>query len=690
MSDWLNVLFNNIKVFDHGQMIEVTGIRTSPFFAEVRRVYGTTRFANGMALNVTGTSFTISKFFLYDFYNIVKGMRDYGTRYFRQEVIDKLVEKIEELPLIEDTTRSFPSKLDYRELERIPVTPLPSQKTFFNIYDEKTQQYHLNGYILAAPPGTGKTWGSLMLMLMRKKKVTFVFSPNNALDEVWKQTIEKIEGAKVWVYGMPPATDGYTHYVFSHENTKYAKSLIGEIIKNVDSDDIGVIVDECHRFTEINTEMVFNLIEICRACGSKDIVFMSGTPFKAMGRELVPFIMATDPTFTPQDEVGFKKIFGVSGNAAREILAARIGRTLFRIDKSEVVQNDVTEYTVKVKVPGGEEFTLPAIRKKMQDFITERYKFYKEHGPAMCDQYLAIVNKFGASLKNPGDQFKFTEYRRLADLIRNTRNLREVPDEIKETNLYEKKVILPTLSASDKAVFKDVKSVYKYLALKIQGEALGRVLGAERMRCNLSIIHHIDNGRIFSEKAGLDGENWTLADVFSNSRSKTVMFSDFIEILRAMEVKLKKDGFTPELVYGDTNKDLSEIIDRFARNPKINPVIATYKSLSTAVPLIMADSAVFLNTPFRDYILQQSVARVDRLGQNHPVHLYTYQLDTGDQVNISTRSRQIMEWSKKMVDELLGITTPTEDLEPLELEYLHSFAKMFPPKVASILKGWMR
>lgn len=690
MSNWLGAIFNNIKVTPISGGFEISGIRTRPFFAEVKRVFATTRFENGMARNVTGSSFTISRFFLYDFYNVCKGLQDYGTRYFRQEVIDKLVSEMQKLPEIEKTIKHFPSKLDKRELARFPVTPLPSQHQFFDVYDQKTQQYDLNGYILAAPPGTGKTYGSLMVMAMRKLDITIVFSPNNAVHEVWESTINKIEGTSVWLYGENPVTTGRSHYVFNHENTGYAKSVISEIIKDNPTATIGVIVDECHKFTELGSQLTLNLIEICRATAAKDIIFMSGTPFKAMGRELLPFIMSTDPFFTQHDEEGFRKIFGVSGNQAREILAARIGRMLFRIDKSEVVQNDVTEYTVKVKVPGGEQYTLPVIRRKMEEFVNERHKYYKEHGPAMCEQYLKIVNAFGASLKHQGDKYRFEEYRRLADDIRNTRNLREVADEIKLTNLYEKNEIIPTLSAADKALFKDVKSVYKYLVLKIQGEALGRVLGAERMRCNQAIIQHIDNGRIFSEKAGYIGEPWTMADVFSTSKSKTVMFSDFIEVLHAMELKMKKDGFSPELVYGSTNKDLSDIVERFAKDPKVNPVIATYKSLSTAVPLVMADTAVFLNLPFRDYIQQQSVARVDRLGQKHPVHLYMYQLDTGDQINISTRSRDIMEWSKKMVEELLGITTPTEDPEPLELEYMHSFAKSFPFKMPSIIKSWMK
>lgn len=233
---------------------------------------------------------------------------------------------------------------------------------------------------------------------------------------------------------------------------------------------------------------------------------------------------------------------------------------------------------------------------------------------------------------------------------------------------------MPSLNSKDKAIFKDVKSVYKYVALKIQGEALGKILGQERTACNLSIVEHIDNGRIYSEKGGYNGEDWTLEDIFASAKSKTVMFTDFIEVLKYTDEMLKKRGYHPEAVYGDTNKDLVNIIARAEKDPEVDPIVATYKSLSTAVPLIFASACVLLNVPYRDYIYQQTVARVDRLGQTKPVSVFMYQLDTGDVPNISTRSHEIMAWSKAMVDELLGIKTD-DSSEEIENEFLSSFSK---------------
>lgn len=682
---WMDAVIGNIKVEQTDEYTLFSGFRVKPFMAEMKRIFNTTRFESGIVRSPTGFSFRVHHFFLYDFHQLLELMVENATRYYVADVPKKLLDELNNSEVIQKTTRVYPSRLDRKQLGRMAYPPLPNQEKFFQVYDQKTQQFGLNGYILASPPGTGKTYMSLALQAMLKPDVVLVFSPSNALNEVWRDTIDtKMTGTSSCVY-PDEMVYGATHYVFSHDNLKYALPHIKKICQGKK---VGIIVDECHNFAEMSADRTQMLIEICKISQSKDILFMSGTPFKAMGREVIPFLLATDPYFGKKEIEGFKKIFGVSGTSAMYVLAARIGRVLYKVDKADVVDNKVTKLEVKVKVPGGERYTLPEIGKAMQLFVKERVVHYRKHDAEYVKTYQTILKRFESTLRTKADHEAFNLYRTQADKVRGTSDLRLVVEEMRAANQYERKVILPMLTSQDKVTFKDCKSVYKYVSLKIQGEALGRILGRERTACNQAIVENINNGKVYCPELDMDGDDWGLMDIFQMSKTKVVMFTDYVQVLQAMEKVLREHKLKPALVYGDTNKDLTSIINTVEKDPKVNPIVATYKSLSTAVPLVMCDSVVLLNVPYRDYLYQQSTARVDRLGQKHPVKIFTYQLDTGDVPNISTRSKELMEWSKAMVDELLGIKTDGADPEVIEEEFLASFTDAFRLNLGKTFKDW--
>jgi hypothetical protein len=128
-------------------------------------------------------------------------------------------------------------------------------------------------------------------------------------------------------------------------------------------------------------------------------------------------------------------------------------------------------------------------------------------------------------------------------------------------------------------------------------------------------------------------------------------------------------GQNPLTVYGKTNKDLNDIIESFAKNDTLNPLVATYPSLSTAVPLTMADVMIMINPPFRDYIHQQAISRIHRLGSNTQVYVWIAGLDTGNKPNLSSRTIDILKWSQEQVAAITGVKSPFEvDDKPLALE----------------------
>src|SRR5690606_11690956 len=155
-----------------------------------------------------------------------------------------------------------------------------------------------------------------------------------------------------------------------------------------------------------------------------------------------------------------------------------------------------------------------------------------------------------------------------------------------------------------KQQFKGARSVVKYVNLKIMGEALGGVLGKARSQCPVDMAKHIDIG-----------------EIVDNAEKKTLIFTSLVEVVETLRDKVIADGYTPAVVYGSTNKDLPKILSTFYKNEDVNPLIATYQSLSTAVPLTAANTIVLINQPFRSAIREQTIARAARLGQDKDVHV---------------------------------------------------------------------
>ena len=684
MNSTISYIFGQVQATQTPNRIVVGGIRTYPLLKAIQKTFDTSRVSVGMFYVTTGTRLEIPIFFAYDFLEVIKQLAIKGSGHINLKVLKSVEDELMKLPIFQRTITAVRSKLNKKQLEQFNVFPLGNQEEFFKAYDSSTQRYGLKGYILASPPGTGKTLSSLFLGSMLQRKVSIIFSPSNALERVWEDTFNKFFRVPpgYYIYGKTKYLGNETHFVFSHENMKFAKEFIE---KNLRKQDCFITIDECQAFTEMKSERTKILIDICKTLDCRDVLFMSGTPFKALGAEVIPYLWCADPTFDVYAEERFKKVFGIGGTRAIEILAARIGRSLYKIDKADVVKNISYNIELKVKLPNGDRYTLANIREKMKKFIIERVDYYKTHGPRFIEEYNRILDFYEKTLKDSGSSLRFSIYKKEAKLIRETPNLGKVKDEILRCNAFEKKEIIPKLPSGLKEKFRNASSVYKYVKLKIQGEALGRILGNERQECNLDILKNINNSKIYCEELGYDGEEWGLGDIFSMAQAKTIFFTDYIEVLLEAGDMFEKMGMKPALVYGDTNKDLNSILSKVEKDPEVDPIVATYKSLSTAVPLTMCSVAVFLNVPYRDYIYSQASSRLDRLGQKHVLEFYHVYLDTGTEPNISTRSKDIMQFSKEMVEALLGGEL-VDDGEIVEESFLENFLPTSLKEIKNL--GW--
>ena len=463
------------------------------------------------------------------------------------------------------------------------------------------------------------------------------------------------------------------------------------------------VTGNCHSMNSHNSERSIQFRELNKKINPEFCLWMSGTPIKALGTETLTMFATIDKLFDKGVYQSFLKVFGVSGVYATSVMANRL-----QLVRSEIKTrgSGVEQFTHKIKVTlkNGGDYTLKTISAKMIDYVKERKAYYQKNAKQYEIDFFNGIEAYRSRVtRGRGSTNSFKAG--LEDYLVKTKTLHEgyIPTDPKhkqyvlDCNYYEDKVIIPTLPNDVKKVFRKAKSVYKYVDLTIMGEALGNILGKSRSKCNADIVKQlVTDAKVIME----DGETYqsNLPDIIRNAQAKTIIFTDYVEVVKETEYQLKLNGFTPISIFGETTagNGLAMQTKVFKENPEINPLITTFKTLSEAVPLTEANRVIFLNLPFRSGTYEQAVKRANRIGQTLDVDLFEVTLDTGEEPNISTRNEDILKWSEEQVALILGKKVDDEvnrdilkglmaesPLETIVKTGIHSIKK----SVSSIL-GW--
>ena len=642
-------LLGVISVKETRTHIIAGGIPGLRFTKDIYNQWKTSKIANNLFTSVSRSAVKFPKFYaievLYVIEQLMQARRSFTGRRTLSKIHDELVANTW---LHNVTGDGFKSRLDYRKLADLTVTLFPHQLNFIKYYDRTTYEYQLNGLLMDVAPGGGKTITNYALGHLLGADTKIFVVPKNSVIDVWDKTIRTLFKDKTPTYwhslsGQEP-TLGKEYYIVHFD---YLEKFLKFTDANKGSfGQVFLAIDESHNFNEQSSRTQF-LIDLCQSVKARDVVHASGTPFKAMGSEAITLLKTICADFTPEVEASFRKLFGKEAKKALEILANRIGIVSFKVPKTEIETPGVDYTEIKVSIKNGADYTLTSIREKMTKFIEERLKFYNDGMPGYQRLYDNCMDLHDKSLARASPQQirDFAQYRAYIKSIRKGYDPVTMKDMVMYCNRYELKKIIPSLPEAYRKPFLNVRAIIKYVDLKVMGEALSQVLGKLRIQCHLDMLPHMP-----------------LSEWIDNSLSKTVIFTSYVEVVKELNVLLSAAGYKPLLVYGETNKDLPAIVKKFDQDEDANPLIATFKSLSTAVPLTMASTELFTNSPFREYERNQAIARMDRIGQKHRCRLGELFLDTGEEPNISTRSKDILAWSKNQVEAILGVQAP-DDLE---------------------------
>ena len=690
MLSMLRRLTGLIDTQEQGDFIHISGLPGDMVAKDIMSVFQTSKIANNIFSNIGTSDVSFHRWFAADIVTVFNRILATDDSRYHLRAMRKVIEQLMERTWLANTVKDYPDILDTSQLKKMKINLFDYQNEFIALYNRNVPRYGLTGYLLGAPPGSGKTILGLATQLCRMRQTVVIACPKNAVVDVWEKTICNVfhKQPTYWtsLQGTMPKP-GLNYYIVHYDAfEKFMAATRGFPFK-----DTGILLDESHKLNEFDTGRTQLFIRMCvDHLHSQDTIWASGTPIKAVGAEATPIFTTIDPMFNNADlQQRFRQIYTKTAYKANEILNARLGKVHFTIARERFRSDKPTFKDVKVKIPNGVEYTLPAIREELRKFMDERKQHYLDNMSSYKKRYYQVLERFEATLDEEAKS-DFYRYQKWVKLISKTDQLAEVKDQIRWCNDYEKKTIIPALSKEDKETFKDTKSVVKYYALKVQGEALGKIVGGKRAKCIVDMVPYIG-----------------LPDLIDHSLSKTLIFTSYVEVLRAANAFLKGQGYQPLLVFGETNSELPAMVKKFGGDENANPMMATYKSLAEAVPITMASTLITLNAPFRDYELNQAIARVDRIGQPNPVTVVHCYLDTGDVPNISTRSKDILEWSKEQVQQIMGVDleegvimeqfhqTAFEAYQSSgmarmidwpELDYEHMFIPKPQAKINSILK----
>lgn len=628
-----------VQVTTTPKFIRVEGINTRLLLADIYTVWNSGVIQKYMFKYVKPNEIILNHFFGLDFLYICQSLYDNKATRSSRRSLKRVIDALKENTWLGQVDRQAESITDVKKTEHQVPFPLKDyQGGFVEHFGKMVPAYKLKGYMLDAGAGSGKTVTDLLvgISMIQRPDAVIVISPKNAVERVWEATIRDvmIEKKPYWhsLMSRQPGDKDY-YYVAHYESLP---TILNYIKTRRDLKNVFVILDESHNFNRLASDRTNQFIELVQLECVKYNLWASGTPIAALGSECIPFLICVDPLFTLECQEAFRKIYGKDAKRANDILRNRIGHLKYYVPAPQDKDVEVESVSYNIRIPNGSEFTLANTREMMQKYILERKAFYDKNIDQFHNDYKDCISYYEKGIDTSSKEY--LEYKRCFKILAGRFDPYTMKYESSYCNTYEAKTIIPNLPNNLKPIFRKAKGVVKYTELVIMGEALGNIVGKQRSRCNQAMLAHID-----------------FEQIINNSKKKVMFYTSSVDVLIDGADRCDALGFNSLRVYGDTNKNLSKIIENFYQVEELNPLWATFLSLSTAVPVTIANTIVFVNQPFRDLVRTQTIARAARLGQDEKVFVIDILLDTGDLPNLSTRSNDIMEWSAEQVASILHV-----------------------------------
>ena len=524
--------------------------------------------------------------------------------------------------------------LNTEKLKNIRYTLKPYQEEFIKMFPTLKNRFHLDGYILSFDQGLGKTLTAIALAECLNKEQVVIVCPNS-LKENWSYEIKeyfyKYEDEKLWKEEV--FVHGSNKYQMTNK-TKYiivnleAIPAVFNIIKKDESSIL--IVDEMHNVRNMNGKRTLELIDLKKRLGKTDVLLMSGTPIKALPNEIVPSLMLIDPLFTDEVAKLYNRCFNVDGVGTKDIVNARFGIVMHRKTKKEVLTlPEKNLHTLNFTLKNSDKYISANVTIDVNAAFQKLYRVEMDRSVELKRNYIDMIMKYSKAPRKDLDEYmKYLEHP--------FEQYHEAYLE-KMKNFVLQYVTPNIVYPVDAKNFKEAETAYLRMKERAMGKALGEVMHPRRKEMFIQLYEQ---------------NKKEIIKMIRNSTKKTVIFSTLLEVVHYIGNDLEKQGIKNVKIVGGSG-DRMKLIQQFKNDEETEVLIATSQTLSTGVTLTEANQMFFFGTPWRSADYNQCCDRIYRIGQTTDVNIYNVLLDTGAELNLSTRMNDILNWSDNMFNNMI-------------------------------------
>ena len=108
-----------------------------------------------------------------------------------------------------------------------------------------------------------------------------------------------------------------------------------------------------------------------------------------------------------------------------------------------------------------------------------------------------------------------------------------------------------------------------------------------------------------------------LNDAFKTGRRKIIVFAIFKKTIKYLNIRLRKAGYHPVMIYGDSKINKFEVLREFKFNNNVDVLLSSEVG-SEGLDMQFCNSLVNYDLPWNPMVVEQRIGRIDRFGQESP------------------------------------------------------------------------